>query len=61
MFELTEHLQRIVSKFGTVSEGRKLRLNVGKSKTLVVEREWTIPQVEVEMNDDEKEFVSLFN
>ena len=58
--ESEEQLQRLVSEFGTVCERRKLRVNVNKSKVLVVGENVDPTLTNIMLNGERMEVVNSF-
>ena len=57
--ESVGQIQRLVREFGKTCKKRESRVNVGKSKIMVVGREWVEAHADVEMNDEVTEFGAL--
>ena len=55
-----EKLCRLVSEFGTVCKGRKLRVNVGKSKVLKCSTYVNVGRMPARQNDEPLEEVDCF-
>jgi hypothetical protein len=60
MADTEQKLQRLVDEFGVVCKKRKLVVNVGKSKVMKVTREIGNERLNIKLNNDNLEEVSVF-